>query len=80
MNRTRVLLADDHEAMLDRVRRLLEEHFQVVAVSQKAFDYLDGPPQMVTPPHTPVPFSPVLEDSYIPTPEQVVDAVRGALD
>ena len=39
-------------------------------VSQKAFDYLDAPPQMVTPPHTPVPFSPVLEDSYIPTPSR----------
>ncbi len=30
LSRTRVLLADDHEAMLDRVKRLLEEHFQVV--------------------------------------------------
>ncbi len=52
----------------------------VSLVSQKAFDYLDAPPQMVTPPHTPVPFSPVLEDSYLPTPEQVADAVRGTLD
>ena len=30
MKRTRVLLADDHEAMLDRVKRLLEDQFQVV--------------------------------------------------
>ncbi len=30
LNRTRVLLADDHEAMLDRVKRLLEKEFQVV--------------------------------------------------
>ena len=31
---------------------------------------------MVTPPHTPVPFSPVLEDAYVPTPEKIADAVR----
>ena len=30
LKRTRVLLADDHEAMLDRVKRLLEKEFQVV--------------------------------------------------
>ncbi len=30
MNRPRVLLADDHEGMLDRVKRLLEKEFQVV--------------------------------------------------
>lgn len=30
LNRTRVLLADDHEAMLARVKRLLEKEFQVV--------------------------------------------------
>ena len=30
MNRTRVLLADDHEAILERVKRLLGEELQVV--------------------------------------------------
>ena len=30
LKRTRVLLADDHEAMLDRVKRLLEKEVQVV--------------------------------------------------
>jgi DNA-binding NarL/FixJ family response regulator len=30
LKRTRVLLADDHEAMLDRVKGLLEKEFQVV--------------------------------------------------
>lgn len=48
-------------------------------VAQDAFDYLEGPPQMVTAPHTPVPFSPVLEDFYIPTPERIADAVRATL-
>jgi pyruvate dehydrogenase E1 component beta subunit len=31
---------------------------------------------LVTAPHTPVPFSPSLEDFYIPTPARVVSAVR----
>lgn len=43
-------------------------------VADKAFDYLDAPIKMVTAPHTPVPFSPVLEDIYLPTPERVVAA------
>ena len=30
----------------------------------------------VTAPHTPVPFSPPLEQAYIPSPEQIADAVR----
>ena len=34
----------------------------------------EGGAGMVTPPHTPVPFSPVLEDAYVPTP----DAIAGA--
>ncbi len=32
LKRTRVLLADDHEAMLDRVKRLLEKELQVVGI------------------------------------------------
>jgi pyruvate dehydrogenase E1 component beta subunit len=31
---------------------------------------------MVTAPHTPPPFSPTLEDLYVPDPEQVAAAVR----
>lgn len=34
---------------------------------------------LVTPPHTPVPFSPVLEQAYLPTPERIVEAVRTTL-
>jgi pyruvate dehydrogenase E1 component beta subunit len=33
-------------------------------------------PQLVTAPHSPVPFSPPLEDAYLPGPAQVVAAVR----
>ena len=45
-------------------------------VAQKAFDALRAPVRMVTPPHTPVPFAPALEDAYIPTPADIEAAVR----
>jgi pyruvate dehydrogenase E1 component beta subunit len=45
-------------------------------VAQEAFDALEAPVQMVTAPHTPVPFSPALEDLYLPNAEKIVAAVR----
>ena len=45
-------------------------------VAQEAFADLKAPPRMVTAPHTPVPFSPVLEDAYVPTVESIAAAVR----
>jgi len=42
----------------------------------KGFDYLNGPVKRVTAPHTPVPFSPALEDLFIPSAERVIAAVR----
>ncbi len=48
-------------------------------VAEKAFHALRGPIIQITPPHTPVPFSPILEDAYIPTASAVTDAVRKLL-
>jgi acetoin:2,6-dichlorophenolindophenol oxidoreductase subunit beta len=48
----------------------------VAMVSQEAFGDLKAPPRMVTPPHTPVPFSPVLEDAYVPSPDAIAEAIR----
>ncbi len=45
-------------------------------VTENAFGALKAPVKMVTPPHTPVPFAPELEDLYIPTPEKIEAAVR----
>ncbi|CAH1689327.1 Acetoin:2,6-dichlorophenolindophenol oxidoreductase subunit beta [Hyphomicrobiales bacterium] len=45
-------------------------------VAQNAFGALKAAPQMVTAPHTPVPFSPVLEDLYIPSSDAIVAAVN----
>ncbi|PTQ12861.1 alpha-ketoacid dehydrogenase subunit beta [Sphingomonas oleivorans] len=44
-------------------------------VAQHAFGALKAAPQMVTAPHTPVPFSPVLEDLYLPTADVIATAV-----
>ena len=45
-------------------------------VAEQAFSSLQTAPSLVTPPHSPVPFSPVLEDAYVPTAETIMDAVR----
>jgi acetoin:2,6-dichlorophenolindophenol oxidoreductase subunit beta len=45
-------------------------------VAQEAFDALKAPIRMVTAPHTPVPFSPALEDLYVPTAETIAAAAR----
>ena len=42
----------------------------------RGFDYLNAPVKKVTAPHAPVPFSPALEDLYVPTLERVLEAVR----
>ena len=83
----------DEEAILETVRKtrrlvVVDEDnprcsiaTDVVAlVASRAFDHLDGPPQMVTAPHTPVPFSPPLEDFYLPNAEKIAAAVRATLD
>jgi pyruvate/2-oxoglutarate/acetoin dehydrogenase E1 component len=48
----------------------------VALVSEQAFDDLDAPPRMVTAPHSPVPFSPILEDYYIPSVEKIVTTAK----
>ncbi len=45
-------------------------------VADKGFDLLDAPIKMVTAPHTPVPFSPPLEQLYVPSPEKIAATVR----
>ncbi len=45
-------------------------------VADKGFDTLDAPIKLVTAPHTPVPFSPPLEQFYVPSPDRIAAAVR----
>ena len=44
--------------------------------ARKAFGSLRAPVEMVTAPHTPVPFSNTLEDLYMPDAQRIVNAVK----
>ena len=62
-----------------RNRLGLEEGAQFVVVGEGdvvVLKALKAPIQMVTAPHAPVPFSPDLEDIYIPGPDKIEAAVR----
>jgi pyruvate/2-oxoglutarate/acetoin dehydrogenase E1 component len=48
-------------------------------VAMQAFGALKAQIELVSPPHVPVPFSPTLEDLYIPSGAQIADAVRRTL-
>src|SRR5437773_10164477 len=45
-------------------------------VADRAFDALKAPIRRVTAPHTPVPFTPSLEELYIPSPDKIAAAIR----
>jgi pyruvate dehydrogenase E1 component beta subunit len=51
----------------------------IALVADQAFDYLDAPCKMITAPHTPVPFSPGLEDTYMPNAETIVSTVKSLI-
>ena len=42
----------------------------------RALQFLDAPVRIITAPHTPAPFSPPLEDRYVPDARRVVEAVQ----
>lgn len=49
-------------------------------IAEKAFEYLDAPVVRVTAPDTPVPYSPPLEEFYLPGKDDVLEAARKLLD
>jgi pyruvate/2-oxoglutarate/acetoin dehydrogenase E1 component len=49
-------------------------------VAERAFEYLDAPVMRVAPPDTPVPYSPPLEETFLPNPEKVGKAIRAIYD
>jgi len=82
----------DEESILNSVKKthrliVVDEDFPrcgmatdiVALVAGQAFDYLDAPPKMITPPHTLVPFSPVLEDAYIPSVDTIVATAKSLM-
>jgi 2-oxoisovalerate dehydrogenase E1 component beta subunit len=85
----RSLLPYDEEAVLSSVRKcskviLLHEDTRIggfagelaAVISEKAFEDLDGPIVRVTAPDTPVPFSPPLEEYFLPNASKVAEAAR----
>jgi pyruvate dehydrogenase E1 component beta subunit len=49
-------------------------------VAAEAFEALRSPIQMVTAPHTPVPFASTLEDLYVPDAQRVANAVKTVVE
>jgi 2-oxoisovalerate dehydrogenase E1 component beta subunit len=45
-------------------------------ITESVFEYLDGPIVRVTAPDTPVPYSPPLEEAFLPNAEKVVEKAR----
>jgi len=45
-------------------------------VAERAFEHLDAPVVRVAPPDTPVPYSPTLEEYFLPSAEKVGAAIR----
>lgn len=49
-------------------------------VAERAFEYLDAPVVRLAPPDTPVPYSPPLEEDFLPNPGSVGKAIRALYD
>jgi len=50
-----------------------------VSITESVFEYLDGPIVRVTAPDTPVPYSPPLEDAFLPNAGKVLEKARWLL-
>lgn len=85
----RTLCPLDEEGIIESVKkthRLVIVHEEVkfagsgaeisAMVAEKAFDYLDAPILRVAAPFCPVPFSAPLEQAFIPSEKQIIEAVR----
>jgi 2-oxoisovalerate dehydrogenase E1 component beta subunit len=47
-----------------------------VTITENVFEYLDGPIVRVTAPDTPIPYSPPLEDAFLPNADKVIEKAR----
>ena len=85
----RTLAPLDRETVCDSVRKtskalLLHEDTSTggmagelaATITENVFEYLDGPIVRVTAPDTPIPFSPSLEEAFLPNAEKVVEKAR----
>jgi 2-oxoisovalerate dehydrogenase E1 component beta subunit len=85
----RTLLPLDRDTVCESVRKtskvlLLHEDTQTggiagelaVSITERVFEYLDGPILRVTAPDTPVPFSSALEEAFLPNVDKVLEKAR----
>ena len=85
----RTLLPLDRETVVESVRKtskvlLVHEDTRTggiagelaASITESVFEYLDGPVLRVTAPDTPVPYSPTLEDEFLPNVEKVLEKAR----
>jgi pyruvate dehydrogenase E1 component beta subunit len=85
----RTLVPLDKKTLIDSVKKtgrlvLVTEETKTGAttaeiaaiVQEEAFDWLDAPIKRVNAPDTPVPFSPPLEQAFIPNKDRIISAVR----
>jgi 2-oxoisovalerate dehydrogenase E1 component beta subunit len=52
----------------------------IAQICEEAFEWLDTPPRRVTALDTPIPFSPPLEEYYLPQTDDIIAAARWQLD
>jgi len=85
----RTLVPLDKERILDSVRKtskviLLHEDVRTggiageiaAIIAEEAFEYLDGPIMRITAPDTPVPYSPPLEEFFLPKTSDIIRVAR----
>ena len=85
----RTLLPLDKERVLESVKKtnkviLLHEDVRTgglagelaALIAEEAFEYLDGPIMRITAPDTPVPFSPPLEEFFLPKTSDIIRVAR----
>ena len=85
----RTLLPLDRETVCESVKKtskvlLLHEDTRTagmagelaISITESVFEYLDGPVVRVTAPDTPVPFSPPLEEAFLPNVDKVLEKAR----
>ena len=85
----RTLLPLDRETIAESIKKtskviLLHEDTRTggmagelaISITESVFEYLDGPIVRVTAPDTPVPFSPPLEDAFLPNVDKVLEKAR----
>jgi pyruvate dehydrogenase E1 component beta subunit len=69
----RVVIVDESAA------RVGIAHDIAALVADQGFRHLRAPVKIVTPPHTPVPFSPPLEKAWLPSEARIEAAIRAVL-